>query len=145
MQTEQGVSGEQLSPELLATEVRLQALSMRQTLPPEAYVLTPAERMRADELTKRGRHLPPRRPFLAAEIVSAGAAARGSWQRQRGTSRAQRPQVRRSSRLVASREGPSRSTDDPPLARLPGFAAASARMVEHLERRRAAIRIARMA
>ena len=93
-------------------------------------------------LTRRGRHAPRRRPFLEAEIVSAGAAARGSWQRQRGTSRAQRPQARRTSRFSASRDGLSRSSDDLPLARLRGFAAASTRMVQHLERRRAAMRLA---
>ena len=103
--------------------------------------LTPEERELNAEFTRLG----PRRrrePFLEAEVVSAMAAARGNWTRQRGTSRAQRPQARRTSRISASRDGPSRSSDDLPLARLRGFAAASTRMVQHLERRRAAMRLA---
>jgi hypothetical protein len=84
----------------------------------------------------------PKRHFLEADLAAGLAASRGRW--QRGTTRAQK--TRRSPRLVASRDGPSRSTaDDPPpkpLAGVRGFLAANVRMLRHLERRRAAARAA---
>jgi hypothetical protein len=131
--------------EYAATDARLAMRKAGQEVPTTAYTPTPIDLRRSAEFARRGpsnlTFLEKRRPFLEAEVVSALAASRGSWQR-RGTSRERRPQARRTRRLVASRDGPSRSSDDPPLARLRGFAAASARMVVHLERRRAAMRLA---
>jgi hypothetical protein len=108
--------------------------------------LTKADRAVVAELTRRGpKPFVWRKTFLKPDLVSAFAAARGHW--RRGTTRERKPSTPRGSRLVASRDGPRRSADDdpPPLTRFRGFAAASARMIVHLERRRAAIRIARMA
>lgn len=79
-----------------------------------------------------------RQPFLEADVAAAGAAARGTWIRQRGASRERRPQA--SAKARGRRAGPSsrRSDDPPPLTRIRGFSVASARMVVHLDRRRAA-------
>jgi hypothetical protein len=56
----------------------------------------------------------------------------------RGTSRENRPQGRRVARSGSnSRDGPSDESDLPPVAPLRGFTAASIRMVQHYERRRA--------
>ena len=133
MHTDEDVSG------ALATAARLQALAMGQT---PSYVLSEEDRATADRLTERGRHLPPRKPFLRADLTAGGAAAHGTWiVRQRGVSRERRSQA---SQKTRSARAPSRrSSDDPhPLARVRGFAAASTRMVVHLERRRAAMRLA---
>lgn len=81
-----------------------------------------------------------RRPFLEAELVSSFAASHGNWIRQRGVSRERRSQATQKAR--GTRAGP-RSSDDPsPVEPVRGFAAASTRMVVHLERRRAAMRLA---
>src|SRR5262245_39879012 len=116
-------------------------------LEPPPATLTTTELAFAARLTQRGRHaspkrrLRPRRPFLEADLVAAGATVRGIWIRQRGVSRERRSAG--SSRARATRAGPRRSSDDPhPLARVRGFAAASTRMVVHLVRRRAAMRAA---
>src|SRR5262245_41017875 len=85
-----------------------------------------------------------RKPFLRADVLAGGAAAHGTWViRQRGVSRERRSQA--SSKTRGNRAGPRRprsSNDPPPLARIRGFTAASARLVVHLERRRAAMRAA---
>jgi hypothetical protein len=127
--------------EYAATEARLAMHAAGAPVPAAVYVPREEELDFCAELAQRAQR---REAFLENEIVSDQAAIRGGWQRQRGSSRQHRPQQpRRRSRLVASRDGPS--DELPPLTRLRGFAAASARMICHLERPRAAIRIARMA
>jgi hypothetical protein len=65
----------------------------------------------------------------------------------RGPSRERRPQTRRVRRTVAaSRDGPHLPDDEPPLASSwRGLVAASVRLSAHVERRNAAMRLARLA
>jgi hypothetical protein len=55
---------------------------------------------------------------------------------------AARPRERRARRSGSSRAGPSSESDLPPVGLLRGFTAASVRMVQHLQRRNAAMRLA---
>lgn len=126
--------------ECLVAEALLDMRKNGHEPPAELYKPTPTVIRRSTEFVQRTQR---REFFLQAELTSALAASRGSWQRfpgitcnARGTSREHRPRARRT--RVVARDGPPRSSDDDPprpVALWRGFAAASERMIVHLGRR----------
>src|SRR5512133_1435167 len=117
-----------MRPDELAESARLAAKHHRQYPPPYAAVVVDRS---AGQL--RGVVPNPRTwNDLRALIIRASAPRRIA-----STPRSRRA-GRRPRRVVASRDGPSEPSDEPPLvAPIRGFAPANVRMVRHLERRRA--------
>ena len=94
--------------------------------------------------------LPPERipqaPVRALVIRPDGLVEALAWRvrtvapRRQATTSRRRPGSRATARAGASRDGPE--SDLPPVGLLRGFPAASVRMVQHLQRRNAAMRLA---
>jgi hypothetical protein len=78
---------------------------------------------------KRWQHRTPIELFVHTRLTGEGRRPLRAGRRAGG---------RRARRVVASRDGPSEPSDEPPpVAALRGFMAASVRMLQHCERRRA--------
>lgn len=88
----------------------------------------------------------PRPPMRALVVHPDGMVEALAWRvrtvgpRRQSTTSRRRPGTRATARAGASRDGPE--SDLPPVGLLRGFAAASVRLVHHLARRNAAMRLA---